>query len=118
MTLWFGILQIAVGAVGAVLSLVVFARRRGPNDFTMGAALLLGVLLLIQMVVAAIAPIAGNPPRGDLLEFWMYLITATALPFGVGVWALIDRKPTANLVLTVMHVAVAIMVFRMLVIWG
>ena len=118
MILWFAIAQMVVGVSGAIVSLWVFARRSGPNDYTLGATLLLGVLLLAQMVVSIVAPFSGNPPVGDPLEFWMYLITAAALPFGVGIWALIDRKRTANLVLAVMQVSVAVMVFRMLVIWG
>ncbi len=118
MILWFGVTQMVVGILGAALSLGVFARKGGPNDFTLGAALLLGLLLLVQMVIAIVAPFAGNPAVGDPLEFWMYLITAAALPFGVGFWALIDRKRTANLVLAVMQVSVAVMVFRMMVIWG
>ena len=48
----------------------------------------------------------------------MYLITATLLPFGAGFWALVDRKRPANLVLLVVNVAVAVMLYRMLVIWG
>lgn len=118
MILWFAIAQIAVGLLGALVSLWVFARKQGPNDYTLGAALLLGLLLLAQIVVAIIAPFAGNSAVGDPLEFWMYLITAAALPFGVGIWALIDRKRTANLVLAVMQLSVAVMLFRMLVIWG
>ncbi len=118
MVLWFGIVQMIAGVLGALVSLWAFARKAGPNDYTLGAALLLGVLLLAQIVVSIVAPLTGNAPAGDPLEFWMYLITAAALPFGVGFWALIDRKRTANLVLLVMHLSVAIMVFRMLVIWG
>jgi len=64
------------------------------------------------------SPSSGSPPLGDPLEFWMYLIVALALPFGVGFWALVDRRRSANLVLIVMHLAVAVMVYRMLVIWG
>ena len=118
MILWFAIAQMVVGVLGALVSLWVYARKAGPNDYTLGATLLLGLLLIAQMVVAIVAPLMGNAPEGDPLEFWMYLITATALPFGVGIWALIDRRRTANLVLAVMQVSVAVMVFRMLVIWG
>ncbi len=101
MITWFGIAQMVVGVLGAIICLVEYARKRGPNDYTLGASALLGL-----------------PPLGDPLEFWMYLIVALALPFGVGFWALVDRRRSANLVLIVMHLAVAVMVYRMLVIWG
>ncbi len=118
MVLWFGIAQIAVAALASLVCLAGFARGRAPNDYTLGATLVVGLLLLAQIVSAIIAPLAGNPPQGDPLEFWMYLVTATLLPFGAGLWALIDRKRSANLVLFVVNIAVAVMIYRMLVLWG
>lgn len=118
MILWFGVAQIAIGLLAALVCLWQFLRGRGPNDYTLGATLLVGVLLIAQIVTAIVAPLSGNPPAGDPLEFWMYLITATLLPFGAGLWALIDRKRTGQLVLILVHLAVAVMLYRMLVIWG
>lgn len=118
MIAWFGIATITVALLSAGVCLVVGARKLAPNDFTMGATLLVALLLLAQVVVSIIAPFAGNPATGDPLEFWMYLIVAFALPPGAGFWALIDRTRWANIVLAVAHLAVAVMVYRMLVIWG
>lgn len=118
MILWYGAVTIVVAFIAAIICVVEGARKRGPNDYTMGATLLVAILLLAQIVIALIAPFAGNPPRGDLLEFWMYLIVAFALPVGAGVWALVDRTRWANLVLAVVGLAVAVMTYRMLVIWG
>lgn len=118
MILWFGIAIIAIALVSAGLCLVVGARKLAPNDYTMGATLLVALLLLAQVIVSIVAPIAGNSATGDPLEFWMYLIVAFALPLGAGFWALVDRTRWANLVLAVVHFAVAVMVYRMLVIWG
>lgn len=118
MILWFAIAQIALALAAGLLCLLAFAGRRGPNDYTLGATALVGLLLIAQIVVAIVAPLAGNPAEGDPLEFWMYLIVATILPFGAAFWALVDRKRSANLVLVVVHLAVAVMLYRMLVIWG
>ena len=117
MSIWFAIAQIAVGVAAAILCLVEYARKRTPNDYSLGATALLGVLLLAQVVVAIVAPAFGNLPVGDPLEFWMYLIVATVLPFGAGFWALVDRRRSAHLVLMVVNLAVAVMLYRMLVIW-
>ncbi len=117
MIAWFAVAQIVLALLAAIVCLWQFARGRGPNDYSLGATLLVGVLLVAQIVTAIVAPIAGNAPRGDALEFWMYLITATLLPFGAGFWALVDRKRSANLVLTVVNLSVAVMLYRMLVIW-
>ena len=118
MILWFGVAVSAGALLSAVVCLVVGARKHPPNDNTMGATLLVALLLLAQIIVSIVAPLAGNPATGDPLEFWMYLIVAFALPPGAGFWALVDRTRWANIVLAVVHFAVAVMVYRMLVIWG
>lgn len=118
MILWFGIAQIVVALLAALVCLVPGLIKRGPNDFTLGASLLVGLLLVAQVVVAIVAPLAGNPPAGDLLEFWLYLFVAVVLPFGAIFWALIDRTRWANVILAVVHISLAVMVYRMLVIWG
>jgi hypothetical protein len=116
--LWFGSAVIGIALVSAIVCLVVGARKLGPNDYTMGATLLVALLLLAQVVVSIVAPFTGNTAAGDPLEFWMYLIVAFAMPLGAGFWALVDRTRWANIVLAVVHLAVAVMVYRMLVIWG
>ena len=118
MITWFTIAQISVGVAAAILCLVEYCRKRTPNDYSLGATALVGVLLVAQIVVAIVAPMFGNFAIGDPLEFWMYLIVATVLPFGAVFWALIDRRRSAHLVLMVVNLAVAVMLYRMLVIWG
>lgn len=117
MITWFAVAQMIVGVAAAILCLVEYARKRTPNDYSLGVTALLGVLLIAQLVIAIVAPFTGNPPVGDPLEFWMYLIVALVLPFGAAFWALIDRRRSAHLVLMVVNLAVAVMVYRMLVIW-
>lgn len=114
---WFAWFQIALALCVAVLCLINFARKMSPNDFSLGGSLLVGVLLLVQVVVAIIAPMVGNEPTGDPLEFWMYLITALLLPFGAGFWALTDRSRWSNLILSIASFSVAVMLYRMLFIW-
>lgn len=118
MITWFAITQIIIGILAGALCLIEYGRKRTPNDYTLGATVLVGLLLVAQIVIAIVAPAVGNLPVGDPLEFWMYLIVATVLPFGAAFWALIDRRRTAHLVLMVVNLAVAIMLYRMLVIWG
>lgn len=118
MVLWFGIAQIVVGLLAGAVCLWQWALKRGPNDYTLGATLLVGLLLVAQVVVSIVQPLVGNPAQGDALEFWMYLVVALIMPFAVGFWALVDRKRSANLVLLLVNVSVAIMVYRMAVIWG
>lgn len=114
---WFTWVQIGLALVVAVLCLVNFGRKLGPNDFALGGTLLVALLLLAQIVTAAIAPAVGNTPTGDLLEFWMYLLTAFVLPLGAAFWAIADRSRWSNLILAVASLSVAVMVYRMFFIW-
>lgn len=118
MITWYWIATVAVSLVAAVVCLVEGLRKRGPNDYTMGATLLIALMLIVQVVISIVAPFTGNPPVGDPLEFWMYLIVALALPIGAGIWALVDKTRWANIVLAVVAVSVAVMTLRMSVIWG
>jgi hypothetical protein len=114
---WFTWLQVAVAVVAGLLCLVLGLAGRQPNDYTMGAALVVELLLLGQLVVAIVAPFVGNPPRGSLPEFYIYLISALVLPPLGGFWALIERNRWSTVVLGVVCLAIAVMVYRMYQIW-
>lgn len=78
---------------------------------------LVEVLLIVQIVVAIIAPFAGNQPSGSLLEFWVYLVSAALLPPAGVAWALVERSRWSTVIMGVAALAVAVMVWRMQVIW-
>lgn len=117
MILWFTIVQIVVAvAAGAFCAVAGIAGRR-PSDVSVGALALVEVLLVVQVVVAIVAPLAGNPPTGDLLEFWVYLVSAALLPVGAVLWALMERSRWSTVILGVAAFAIAVMLWRMQVIW-
>jgi hypothetical protein len=115
--LWFTIVQIAVACASGLFCLIAGFVGRRPSDYTVGSLLLVELLLIAQVVIAIIAPLAGNPPTGDLLEFWVYLVAAVLLPVGGTAWALIDRTRWSTVVLGVVGVSLAIMLWRMQSIW-
>lgn len=117
MILWLTLIQIAVAVAAAVFCLVLGLVGRRPSDYSVGALALVELLLVVQVIVAIAAPFAGNPPTGDLLEFWVYLVSAVLLPIGAVLWALMERSRWSTVILGVAAVAVAIMVWRMHVIW-
>ncbi len=114
---WFAWVQIGIASLAALVCLTFFFVKRGPNDYTLGSLLLVEVLLVVQVVIAIVAPFTGNPPSGDGLEFALYLISALAIPVVAGLWALSDRTKWSNLILTVAAFSIAVMIFRMLQIW-
>lgn len=117
MILWFTIVQIVLACAAGAFALVVGLAGRRPSDYTVGALALVELLLVVQVVVAIIAPLAGNPPTGDLLEFWVYLVSAALLPIGAVLWALMERSRWSTVILGVAALAIAVMLWRMQAIW-
>ncbi|WP_210508739.1 hypothetical protein [Naasia sp. SYSU D00057] len=117
MILWFTILQIAIAVLAGVLAVAVGLAKKPPSDLTLGGAALVGVLLIAQVVVAIVAPLSGNPPTGNPYEFWAYLISAVILPPVAILWALLERSNWSTVVVGVACLAIAIMLWRMYVIW-
>ncbi|NIJ03879.1 hypothetical protein [Frigoribacterium faeni] len=114
---WFTWAQVVVACVAGLVCLVAGFSGKLPNDITVGAVALVLLLLLVQLVVAIVAPFTGNPPTGNVVEFYIYLVSAILLPPLAVVWALVDRTRWSNLVLAAAVFAVAVMVYRMLQIW-
>ena len=92
MILWFTLAQIVVAVVAGAFCVVAGLAGRRPRDWSVGAVALVEALLVAQVVTAIIAPLVGNPPTGDLLEFWVYLVSAVLLPVGAVLWALMERS--------------------------
>lgn len=114
---WFTIVQVSVAVLAGLLCLGFGLAGRTPNDYTVGATVIVELLLIAQVVIATIAPGAGNPPTGSLLEFWMYLGAAVLLPPAAVFWSLIERSKWSTVVLGVACLAIAVMVWRMNEIW-
>ncbi|WP_306233620.1 hypothetical protein [Agrococcus beijingensis] len=107
----------ALGVIGAAVAVYGLARRPF-NDIVLGAAALTLLTLLVQTVASIIAPIVGAGPTGDLLEYWVYLISALAIPPAAVVWALIDKQGKwSTLIVGIGILACAVMVYRMHQIW-
>lgn len=117
MILWFTLVQVAVAIAAGLFCVIAGLAGRRPSDWSVGALAIVELLLVAQIVVAIVSPLAGNPPTGDLLEFWVYLVSAALLPIGAVLWALMERSRWSTVILGVAATAIAIMVWRMHVIW-
>jgi hypothetical protein len=115
--LWFTIVQVVVAAAAGLLCVVLGLAGRRPSDVSVGALVLVELLLIAQVVIAVVAPFAGNPPTGSVLEFWTYLVSAVLLPAAGVVWALLERSRWSTVILGVVALSIAVMVWRMQTIW-
>lgn len=115
---WLTTVQVVVAVVAGLVCVGLGVARRTPNDVSMGSTALVELLLVAQLVVAIVSPAAGNPPRGSLPEFYAYQISALIIPPATMFWALIERSRWASVVLGIADLAIAVMVYRMEVIWS
>lgn len=114
---WFTIAQALVAVIVGLTAIVAGLAGRRPGDITVGGMALILLLLIAQVVVAIVAPFTGNAPLGSGLEFWVYLVSAVLLPPAAVFWALIERSRWSTVIMGVAALAVAVMVWRMQVIW-
>lgn len=117
MIAWFEYVEVFVALAAGLLALVLGFLGKEPNDLSMGGLALTFLLLIAQLVIAIVAPFAGNHPRGSLLEFWLYQVSVLLLPLLSMSWALLTRTRWSTVVLGVAALAVSVMVYRMGIIW-
>jgi len=114
----FTIVLVAVAALSGVLCVTLGLAGKKPADLTILALVLVELLLLAQVVISIVAPFAGNPPTGNLLEYWMYLVTGCLMPPAAIAWAFTDRSRWSTVVLGIAALAIAVMTYRMHQIWN
>ncbi|WP_308468317.1 hypothetical protein [Rathayibacter soli] len=114
---WYMAVQIGVALLAGLLCLGLGFAGRVPSDLSLGSIALVTVLLVAQLVVTIVAPLVGNEPRGNLAEFYVYLISAIILPVAGGFWALIERSRWSTIILGLIGLALAVMLYRMGQIW-
>ena len=108
----------AVALLAAVLAVVLGLAGRKPSDLSLAGAALTELLLIVQLVLALLAPAAGNRPTGNVVEFYAYLLSALVIPPAAVVWALLERTRWATVVVGIAGLAVTVMIVRMQIIWA
>jgi hypothetical protein len=108
---------VAVALVAGVLAIVLGLAGRKPSDLSLAGAALTELLLIVQLVLALVAPATGNRPTGNPIEFFAYLLSALVIPPAAVAWALVERTRWATVVVGIACLAVAVMIVRMQIIW-
>lgn len=117
MILGFTTVAAIVAGAAAVLAIGLGLTGRKPSDLSLAGPAVVELLLLAQLVIAIVAPFAGNPPTGSIVEFYAYLISALIIPPAAIFWALTERTRWSVVVVGVACFAVAVMFVRMQIIW-
>jgi len=114
--LYYSLLAVSFGSASLCLIAGMFGRK--PSFLTMGSAALTEVALVVQFVATIVLLVMGAQSKGDVVEFFGYVLVAMMVPAGAVVWALAERNRFSTLVLAVSGLTVAIMTARMAQIWG
>lgn len=114
---WLAWVMVAVSLGAAFIAVGYALAGSPPNDYSLGATLLVAIMLVVQVVITIWQQVSGLGPTGDIVEFWSYLITAVLIPPAAIVWGLIERSRWSTLVLAIVGFSIAVMVYRMHHIW-
>jgi hypothetical protein len=114
--LYYTLLVVAGGSAALCLVLAMFGRK--PSLVSIGSAALVEVALLLQLVATIVLLATGATCKGDVVEFFGYVLVAMMVPAGAVVWALAERTKVSTAVLAVSGLTVAVMAARMAQIWG
>ena len=113
----FTVVASLVAAAAGLLAVALGLAGRKPSDLSLAGPALVELLLLAQLVIAIVAPFAGDPPTGNVIEFYAYLIGALVIPPAAVYWALTERTRWSVVVVGIGCLAVAVMIVRMQIIW-
>lgn len=106
-----------IAVVGGLLALVLGLIGRLPSLVSLSPLALTALLLIVQAFVTIGVLATGNTAKGDVIEFYGYLITALIVAVGAGLWSLAERSKFSTMILGAANLTVAIMLLRMWQIW-
>jgi hypothetical protein len=101
-----GLLAVFLGLIGRLPSLVSLS------------PLALSVLgLIVQAFITIGVLVSGNSAKGDVIEFYGYLLTAILVGGGAGFWALAERSKFSTMIMGAANLTIGVMLLRMWQIW-
>jgi hypothetical protein len=114
---WFYQAAQFVAVVGGLLALVLGLIGRLPSLVSLTPLVLTALGLVIQGCITVGVLVSGKTTKGDVIEFYGYLLTALLVAVGAGLWSLAERSKFSTIILGAANLTVAIMLLRMWQIW-
>lgn len=109
--LFVGVIALCLGV--ALISLVPFLAGKAPNIISLGAAALVEVAIIIQLITTIII---GSASAG-FIEIIGYEVAAMFVPLGAVALTTLEKSRRASLVLTLAPLVICVMFVRMWTIW-
>lgn len=114
---WFYQTAEFVAIVGGTLALILGLIGRLPSLVSLSPLALTALGLIIQAFITVGVLASGGNAKGDVIEFYGYLLTALIVSVGAGLWSLAERSKFSTIILGAANLTVAIMLLRMWQIW-
>lgn len=111
-------IALTLGLIVAAVCVVAGLRGHAPGRVTMGATLLLQVVLIGFVLRYLVVSLGGASPVGPVWELWAYLVTIVMLPALGLLWARDEQTRWGVLVLAVAAFVAAVMCARAAQIWA
>lgn len=106
-----------VAVVGGVFALILGLIGRLPSLVSLTPLAITALGLIVQAFITLGVLASGNSAKGDVIEFYGYLITALIVAVGAGLWSLAERSKYSTMILGAANLTIAIMLLRMWQIW-
>jgi hypothetical protein len=99
------------------LNLVLGLTRRLPARVGLASMILVELTVLATLLVGIIATSQGRLAKGDTIEFFVYVITASLVPLAGLAWTLVERNRWGSYIYALVGLTAFVMLFRMHQIW-
>lgn len=108
---------LTIGLIVAAICTLAGLHGRPPGKVTIGATLLLQVVVTAITVIYLLRNLDGLRPEGPMWELWSYLITILLLPVLALIWARQEPSRWSTFVLALAAFIAAVMLARCGQIW-
>ena len=114
---WLTNILLVVSLCAGLLNLALGAFKRKPSMLSLSAVAVVELGLLVQLVASIVVLVSGQTSKGNIFEFFGYLLVALVVPAAAIFWALVERTRQSTLILGIAPLVIAVMLVRMTVIW-
>jgi hypothetical protein len=114
---WLTNILIFVSLIAGVLNLALGAFNRKPSMVSLSGVAAVELGLVVQLAASIVVLVSGQTSKGNIFEFFGYLLVAMLVPAAAGFWSLVERTRQSTLILGIAPLVICVMLVRMTVIW-